>query len=288
MDSIQEATRILCAFQQNPHDDASILGVKKEATRSAIYASFGSLIQALKPMPHLSLEEQATLIQAIKIVTRAKDHLLSEIMEKNAKTPKRKFFFIFTLIALVFIWAYLFYSIHSQITLLNFFASLGIGYFLADFASGFLHVLLDKFIAFTNPLLGEMAQDFEWHHEDPSTIRQKNFKALVEPILVFGVLPFSLLTLLLQGHPWAVLIIFFICGFNIFSQVIHKWSHLPSAPNRIIQFLQQSHLILPPQEHAQHHLFDAQKNFCLLTGHFNPFFNFVMKKLDRFTLKKKF
>lgn len=287
MNPIQEAETILRTFQQNPSGHAAILGVKDGAKRAEIYARYSLLLQQLKPI-NPTLEEQTTIIQATKIVTRAKDSLLSAIMEKNAKSSTRKFVFYIAACTLIIVWGYLLYSIHSEITVVNLLVSLVIGYFLADFISGVLHVLLDKFIAYTNPLLGEMAQDFEWHHEDPSAINKKTIRELVEPILVYGALPVGLLALFVQGYPWAVLIIFFICAFDIFSQLIHKWAHLQTPPNRMIKFLQDTHLILPPISHAQHHLFDADQNFCLLTGHFNPFFNFLMRKLDRFTLKKKF
>lgn len=146
------------------------------------------------------------------------------------------------------------------------------GWAFADFGSGLVHFLCDRFGSERTPLLGRaVIRPFREHHAQPHAIGSHGFAELsgnnalaLTPLLAlcgelaprFGdALAHSLL------FSWGMA-----ASIGLFAtNQIHRWAHLPRAP-RVARVLRSLRLAITPEAHAIHHRGAHDVAFCITTG----------------------
>jgi|GEM_PF-537963 len=149
------------------------------------------------------------------------------------------------------------------------------GYLVADFASGVVHFIFDRFFSVHTPFIGRpFVYPFRLHHSDPKHITRHGFVetngnnslATLPFLLVPALLPFD------ATVGWQVfLVVLVLAGaFGTFlTNQFHKWAHLDRPPP-LVAWLQERHLILPRSHHQLHHAWPYDTQYCITTGWLNP------------------
>lgn len=148
------------------------------------------------------------------------------------------------------------------------------GLLLADFASGLIHWIIDRYCAPTMPLAGEhFVGLIHEHHRAPLAMfrltpvrRNAGFVMLVGSIFcVFFAL------------NWLNPITLSAFVFGGFANQIHCWAHRrPKILWFIIHPLQLVGLLQSPRHHAVHHGPCPNRHYCLITTFVNP----IVDRLD--------
>jgi len=147
-----------------------------------------------------------------------------------------------------------------------------LGWAFADFGSGLVHFLCDRFGSEATPLLGPaVIRPFREHHVDPRQIVTHGFLELsgnsalaLTPMLAVGgeLAPFFGEALL----PSAAFSWLMSASVGLFTtNQIHRWSHMPSPP-RVARMLQRARLAISAEAHAQHHRGAHDVAFCITSG----------------------
>lgn len=158
-----------------------------------------------------------------------------------------------------------------------------LGLISADFVSGLVHWMGDTWGNADWPIVGKtLIRTFREHHVDQEAITRHDFietngmNCMVSlPALVLAlVLPLS------AGQPVMYFLVTWIYSLTLWvlaTNQIHKWSHQKTRP-QWITFLQNKHLILPPEHHSIHHAAPYSKYYCITTGWLNA----PLSKIDFF------
>lgn len=149
------------------------------------------------------------------------------------------------------------------------------GYVLADFVSGLVHWLADRFGSPDTPLIGAaFIRPFREHHVDPEAITRHDFietngnnclvsaPLLACAFLFVDVYPGQFLRLFMVG------LVLFLSFFVFATNQFHKWAHM-ARPPAVARVLQRIHLILRKSHHQIHHLSPFNTHYCITTGWFN-------------------
>jgi ubiquitin-conjugating enzyme E2 variant len=147
-----------------------------------------------------------------------------------------------------------------------------LGWAFADFASGAVHFLCDRFGSERTPLLGPaVIRPFREHHVDPRAIATHGFVELsgnsalaLTPMLAMGtqLAPLFGESLL----PSAAFSWLMSASAGLFStNQIHRWAHMERAP-LLARWLQRTHLAISAEAHARHHAAAHDCSFCITTG----------------------
>jgi ubiquitin-conjugating enzyme E2 variant len=147
-----------------------------------------------------------------------------------------------------------------------------LGWAFADFASGVVHFLCDRFGSERTPLLGPaVIRPFREHHENPCAIATHGFVELsgnnalaLTPMLALGgeLAPFFGETLL----PSAAFSWLMSASAGLFTtNQIHRWAHSARAP-RLARWLQRAGLAITAEAHARHHRGAHDRAFCITNG----------------------
>jgi ubiquitin-conjugating enzyme E2 variant len=149
------------------------------------------------------------------------------------------------------------------------------GYVAADFVSGLVHWMADRFGSETTPLLGtNFIRPFREHHLYPEAITKHGFIEtngsnciLCAPVMgaAFFILPTTppLISTFALGTTLAF-------GLAIFAtNQFHKWAHMAETP-RAAEILRKWSLILPAEHHDLHHATPFDRNYCITVGWWNP------------------
>ena len=148
-------------------------------------------------------------------------------------------------------------------------------YLVADFASGFVHWMFDRYFSVRTTIVGEnFVKPFREHHVDPKGICRHDFVETngnncigTVPILAVA----HLLPLPADEGFWLFLaagvasMMFFVFCTNQF----HAWAHASQVPWFIAR-LQASWLILNRRHHDIHHTAPFDRYYCITTGWLNP------------------
>lgn len=148
-----------------------------------------------------------------------------------------------------------------------------LGYVLADFASGIVHWLGDRYGTAETPVLGpNFIRPFRAHHVDPKGMTRHDFietngnnSMVTVPLMAacFVIFPLDS-TLGLFGFCTAVSLSAWVFATNQF----HKWSHQDHVP-AIVLYLQRLGIILAPSHHNVHHAFPYETYYCITSGWLN-------------------
>lgn len=158
-----------------------------------------------------------------------------------------------------------------------------VGYLAADFVSGFVHWLADRFGTPETPVLGEaFIRPFREHHDFPKKITHHDFVEvngnnslvlLMVLVPVWWVLPARL------DAQWVGFLAFFVSfPLAIFmTNQFHKWAHMDEVPT-VVAWMQQRGLILSPRAHDRHHTAPFETDYCITSGWLNP----LLERVDLF------
>ena len=155
------------------------------------------------------------------------------------------------------------------------------GYLAADFLSGFVHWMADRYFSPQTPILGStFIVPFREHHIDPKDITRVDFiqtnghNSLVTiPVLgLFSLLPIE------TGVWWAVGLYSCVLSLSVWiflTNQFHKWAHVDQAPDWVVSF-QKLGLFLSVPAHNKHHTYPNDTNYCITSGVLNP----VLEKVN--------
>mmetsp|Transcript_6488 Transcript_6488/g.13038 ORF Transcript_6488/g.13038 Transcript_6488/m.13038 type:complete len:281 (+) Transcript_6488:257-1099(+) len=151
-----------------------------------------------------------------------------------------------------------------------------LSYFCIEPASGVLHIVLDNQKFNSWPILGEVAESFQKHHDHSSEISfRPTHSFFLEPMAPLSVI---LLQSLFITNTFTVATIFFLFFMAQLMMFSHRWSHMgPKTRPMFATFLQRTGVIMKPSHHLQHHkTYDC--NFCICAGWANPFLNYLTRR----------
>ena len=170
------------------------------------------------------------------------------------------------------------YKIYHDFNISSFLLISTIMFFFIDLASGLLHIVLDNPHNVDNKYIGKFADGFQQHHFNTSLVVNMKLRDHLRPmglVIVFT----SYLGLLIHGAYNTSLYIYIVTfSFSIcWMQCCHRWSHMTRTKRGfIITMFQKLGICLKPTEHLIHHKSPYLKNFCIMSGVFNPFLNKIV------------
>jgi ubiquitin-conjugating enzyme E2 variant len=151
------------------------------------------------------------------------------------------------------------------------------GYLLADFLSGSVHWLADRYFAPTTPLIGPLLiAPFREHHVDASEITRHDFFEVSgnNALVTLPAVAFLLALPLPDPKGGASIPIAIGLGLSttaslLLTNQLHRWAHTEHPPPPIAR-LQRWGWILSPERHARHHGGRHDRAYCVTSGWLNP------------------
>lgn len=152
------------------------------------------------------------------------------------------------------------------LTGLWFLAQIVLGILIADFVSGLLHWMEDRYGGPSWPIVGRLIRMTVRHHFKPRRMLKSGFWRRNGPTMAiaggFG------LGFLLVG--WVNPLTITGVVFGAFANEFHNWSHRKESENGpFITAIQRIGLIISPFEHARHHRGRKNTHYCAVTGWLN-------------------
>lgn len=145
-----------------------------------------------------------------------------------------------------------------------------IGYALADLTTGVMHWFGDHIGRESWPWLGKhFVRPFREHHVDPMSITRHDFVETNGNNAIMALAPLAIVAWIAPVMPIVALVALVMLMAVIATNQIHAWAHVEQPP-QIVLALQRIHLILPPMEHAQHHV-AHDRSYCVTNGWMNRF-----------------
>lgn len=148
-----------------------------------------------------------------------------------------------------------------------------LGYVLADFASGLIHWVFDRYGTADTPVVGRnFVQPFREHHIDPKGITRHGFIETNGNNCIATLVPLLPALLVPMTSRWTVLAVAVLAATAaavMATNQFHKWAH-EDAPSGLVQVLQRSRLVLESRHHDIHHTAPFDKYYCITTGWLNP------------------
>ena len=150
-----------------------------------------------------------------------------------------------------------------------------LGYLAADFVSGMVHWLADRYFSPETPVIGStFIVPFREHHADPKDITRVDFiqtnghNSLVTiPVLgIFHLLPIE------SGSWWAIGLFSATLSLSTWiflTNQFHKWAHVDTVPKWVRPF-QKIRICLDVDVHELHHTYPNDTNYCITSGVLNP------------------
>ena len=147
------------------------------------------------------------------------------------------------------------------------------GYVSADFCSGLVHWMADRYGTDTTPFVGQnYVKPFREHHSDPLGMTKHDF------VETNG--NNSIVTVPLMASAWLIPVDSNL-GLFLFSALVslafwvfltnqfHKWAHQDEVP-ALIATLQRAGIVLDAAHHDVHHTAPHDKYYCITSGWLNP------------------
>lgn len=138
---------------------------------------------------------------------------------------------------------------------------------LMDLLSGFVHWAADTWGRQDFPVLGPMfLRPFREHHTDPLAIVRHSFLERSGNTCWLAIA--VLVPCLAAPAAWGTFITF-LASFGVATNNAHAWAHGgPSGWHRLAQLV-----FLSPRHHDAHHVAPHTRNYCVLTGWWDPVLN---------------
>ncbi|MEZ5999790.1 fatty acid desaturase CarF family protein [Hyphomonas sp.] len=141
------------------------------------------------------------------------------------------------------------------------------GLWFADFISGMVHWLEDRYGNPKWPIIGHTIRENQQHHFTPRSFLKGTLWTRNREVLAIGAA--------FLGAFWAfdVLNAFTVSAviFGVLSNEVHASAHRsPQENGRVITALQKTGLLQSHRHHAAHHRKGKDTHFCVVTNHVNP------------------
>lgn len=142
---------------------------------------------------------------------------------------------------------------------------------IADLITGVVHWVEDTYGVPTWPWLGRaIVEPNIRHHADPvhfttGSILWRNYQAFAAAAAAIG----GAWLLGVCTWQWEL-----VCVLASLGNEVHAWAH-KRPQSRLIRLLQDTKLILSPEQHAKHHRAPYTTNYCSLTNWLNPLLDAV-------------
>lgn len=151
-------------------------------------------------------------------------------------------------------------------------AMMAVSYLAADFFSGFVHWLFDRYGDENTPIAGpNFIRHFRDHHVDPLAMTRHDFIE-TNGNNSLATLPLMAWACAMDVTTWSGLAgASFIVGISLgvfCTNQFHSWAHLAEVPAWISR-LQRTGLILNPAHHARHHDGRFDSHYCITSGWMN-------------------
>lgn len=150
-----------------------------------------------------------------------------------------------------------------------------LGYVGADFVSGLIHWLFDRYGSVDTPVFGKnFVRPFREHHIDEKGITRHDFietngnNCIATSVLLVP----AMLVPLQGGHPLALFLVALLTSgaLAVFAtNQFHKWAH-EDHPPAYVATMQRMGLILGARHHSIHHTPPYDRYYCITTGWLNP------------------
>lgn len=142
------------------------------------------------------------------------------------------------------------------------------GWLIADFLTGVVHWLEDRFGAEHWPILGSMfIAPNRRHHRDPMAFTRDRGFWYRNGTTMLAACTLGLVWLIVWG-PSLLLGVLVVAG--SFSNQIHYWAHCPQAAPAPVRHLQRAGIVQSRRHHGAHHVPPYTRNYCILTDWMNP------------------
>ncbi|WP_375208328.1 fatty acid desaturase CarF family protein [Hyphomonas jannaschiana] len=141
------------------------------------------------------------------------------------------------------------------------------GLWFADFISGVVHWLEDRYGNPEWPVIGHTIRENQQHHFTPRSFLKGTLWTRNREVLAIGV------AFLAAFWAFDVLNAFTVSAviFGVMSNEVHASAHRsPQENGRIVTALQKTGLLQSHRHHAAHHRKGKDTHFCVLTNHVNP------------------
>lgn len=141
------------------------------------------------------------------------------------------------------------------------------GLWFADFISGVVHWLEDRYGNPEWPVIGHTIRENQQHHFTPRSFLKGTLWTRNREVLAIGA------AFLAVFWAFDVLNAFTVSAviFGVMSNEVHASAHRsPQENGRIVTALQKTGLLQSHRHHAAHHRKGKDTHFCVLTNHVNP------------------
>lgn len=142
------------------------------------------------------------------------------------------------------------------------------GYLGADLTSGFIHFGLDNYPKSDTPVVGKLADNFQYHHHNSQSVFARSF---IDNCGLVGKLtaPVAVGLGLAVGSPFvAAAGLAFASGLYLL-QGSHMLAH-DTRPSKVAKTLQRFHITQSKKNHAAHHTRPWESNYTVVNGACNP------------------
>ncbi len=141
------------------------------------------------------------------------------------------------------------------------------GLYFADFISGVIHWLEDRYGNPKWPVIGHTIRENQQHHFTPRSFLNGTLWTRNREVLAIGI------AFLAAFWAFGLLNVFTVSAviFGVMSNEVHASAHRsPQENGRLITALQKTGLLQSHRHHAAHHRKGKDTHFCVLTNHVNP------------------
>lgn len=141
------------------------------------------------------------------------------------------------------------------------------GLYLADFISGIIHWLEDRYGNPDWPIIGHTIRENQKHHHTPRSFLGGTLWTRNREVWAIG----AGFLALFWAVGWLNLFTISAVVFGMFANEVHASAHRsPKENGRAITALQKTGLIQSHKHHAAHHRKGKDSHYCVLTNHVNP------------------
>jgi hypothetical protein len=154
-----------------------------------------------------------------------------------------------------------------------------LGFLFADLITGAFHWFEDCYLDYCIdlPIIGEIAKDNELHHYFPRSMLAysytDNIKTTLPAIIIFLIILYLTNKTVLFEYQYFFITFSFFC---IFSNVIHRFSHMRKCEkNSLLKILHKTGILCSSEQHKEHHHLSNEK-YCVIT----EFNNYYLDKIN--------